>query len=191
MKISYWSISPSPPASLFISTPRYQVLPTITLASSFLTKISKFSLLIFIIFLCYGSAGCCGWFRNARTMPRCVIIMRSPSPIIILTTQRGEQLQPSVNCHYFLLVEGLCSAVPLLYRVRFAGCRAGLLCFCIFPSGQSAPMCVPLEPHSNRRRHYIYDGFPPCSYILMVTFVILSAIAQLMPSAVAQQKKMV
>ena len=52
---------------------------------------------------------------------------------------------------------------------------------------------VPLERHSNRRRHYIYDGFPPCSYshILMVTFMILCAVAQLMPSAVAQQKKMV
>ena len=23
---------------------------------------------------------------------------------------------------------------------------------------------VPREPHSNRRRHYIYDGYPPCSY---------------------------
>ena len=133
VKISCWSISPSPPASLFISTPRHQVLPTITLASSFLTKISKFSLLIFIIFLCYGSAGCCGWFRNARTMPRCVIIMRSPSPIIILTTQRGEQLQPSVNCHYFLLVEGLCSAVPLLYRVRLVAAARVCCAFAYFP----------------------------------------------------------
>ena len=87
----------------------------------------------------------------------------------------------------FLTCRRIMFGRPFIISGQVGGCRAGLLCFCIFPSGQSAPD-VPLEPHSNRRRHYIYDGFPPCSYILMVTFVILSAVAQLMPSAVAQQK---
>ena len=41
----------------------------------------------------------------------------------------------------FLTCRRIMFGRPFIISGQVGGCRAGLLCFCIFPSGQSAPMC--------------------------------------------------